>query len=196
MIAYLHGKIDLIEPTHIFIDVHGVGYEVLISLHTYSAIKESKEVKVLIHFHVREDAQVLYGFHTPEERDLFRMLISISGVGPNTGLMMLSSLSPSEIKKAILNGDAAKIQSVKGIGSKTAQRVIIELRDKLSKEGLAVENNTFGEENYNTITKEALSALTTLGIGKAVAEKNIRSVLKTHGDHITLEELIKLALKN
>jgi len=196
MFAYLKGTVGLLEPTHAFIEVQGVGYEVLISLHTYGAIKEKSTIKLFTHFYVREDAQVLYGFYSTVERDLFRQLIGISGIGPNTCLVMLSSLSPSDIKKAIVNGDAAKIQAVKGIGSKTAQRVIIELKDKIAKEGLSSEISAIEAPSNNTITKEALSALTTLGINKTVAEKNIQSVLKTHGDHITLEELIKLALKN
>jgi Holliday junction DNA helicase RuvA len=196
MIAYLEGALTLIEPTHLHVDVSGVGYEVFISLNTYSKLKDKKKAKVLVHLHVREDAQILYGFHSEGEKEIFRMLISISGIGPNTGLMMLSSLNPKEVRSAILNGDVKKIQSVKGIGAKTAQRVIIELRDKLSKEEITGGFEVIDTLSNNSISKEALSALVTLGINKTAAEKNIQSVLKTHGDHITLEELIKLALKN
>jgi Holliday junction DNA helicase RuvA len=196
MIAYLKGDITCSEPTHLHIDIGGVGYEVFISLNTYSAVKDLKKTKLLIHHHIREDAQILYGFFTEEEKELFRLLISISGIGPNTGLMMLSSLNPGEIKAAIRNADVKKIQSVKGIGSKTAQRVIIELKDKIEKHPFPGESALLPTPQNNMLISEALSALVTLGINKGVAEKNVQTVLKTHGDHITLEELIKLALKN
>ena len=194
MIAYLEGKLIVKEPTHLIIDVNGMGYEVRISLSTYSTVKNLDRGRLHTHFHVKEDAQTLYGFAEPSEKRRFLDLISISGVGPSTALMILSSLSPEELQSAILAENTGMIQSVKGVGAKTAQRIILELKDKMKKEGLldkAIENLPTPD---NTLRNEALSALTTLGINKSVADKTIRSLLKEHQD-ISLEDLIKLALK-
>jgi len=195
MINYLSGKLVVKDPTHVVIDVHGVGYEAKISLITYAAIKNLEESKIFTHLHVKEDAHTLYGFSDPSEKKRFLDLISISGVGPSTGLMILSSLSPEEIQRAILSDDVKTIQSVKGIGLKTAQRIILELKDKMKKEGLLEKASENVSIPNNTLRNEALSALTTLGISKPAAEKSIDLILKEHGQQVKLEELIKLALK-
>ncbi len=196
MITFIEGKIVEKDPTFVVIDINGVGYEMKISLTTYTMIKEKDSYKLHTYLHVREDAQILFGFAEKEEKKLFLNLISISGVGPNTGLMVLSSLSATEIKAAIVNGDAKTIQSVKGIGTKTAQRIILELRDKIAKEFDAETMQVFPSNTHNTIREEALSALVTLGFNKNVAEKSIDRVLKNSKEPVSLEELIKLTLKS
>lgn len=197
MIAFLKGKLAHKEPTHVFMDVHGVGYEVKISLQTFSAIKDATDtVTLLTQLIVREDAHTLYGFYKLEEKELFLHLISVSGIGPNTAIVMLSSLSSREIVSAIVSEDAKTIQGIKGIGAKTAQRAIIELKDKLKKELIADgENPTIFAAQNPTLRQEALAALVTLGIPKPAAEKNIDQILKRSGGDISLEELIKLALR-
>lgn len=196
MIAYIKGKMALKEPTHLIIDVNGLGYHVNISLNTFSEIKDKEEVFVHTYLHVKEDSHTLYGFHSESEKAMFLDLLSISGIGPNTALMIQSSLSASELKQAIVSEDVKTIQSVKGVGGKTAQRVILELKDKIKKEGLYEESEKNTSGGYNTIKNEALSALMTLGINKNAAEKSIDAILKNSGNTITLEELIKLSLKN
>jgi Holliday junction DNA helicase RuvA len=197
MIAFLKGKLAHKDPTHVLIDVQGVGYEVKISLQTYAALDKTEE-SVQLHtlLVVREDSQTLYGFSKIEEKELFNHLISVSGIGPNTALVMLSSLSSGEIIQAIISEDVRVIQGVKGIGAKTAQRAIIELKDKLKKEITAtgVNPTVFASANLS-LRSEALSALTTLGIPKPAAEKNVDTILRRSGGDITLEELIKLALR-
>lgn len=197
MIAFLHGRLAHKEPTHVIIDVNGVGYELKISLQTYSALANTDEnVKLNTLLIVREDSQTLYGFSQNDEKELFQQLISVSGIGPNTAIVMLSSLSSSEIIQAIVSEDAKTIQGIKGIGAKTAQRTIIELQDKLKKELIStgVNPTVFSGQNH-TLRNEALTALTTLGISKAAAEKNVDTILKRSGGDISLEELIKLALR-
>lgn len=196
MINYLKGKLAFKDPTYVIIDIGGIGYQVKISLQTYSEIKDEEQIKLLTYLQVKEDSHTLYGFSKEEERRLFLLLISISGVGANTGLMILSSLSTHEVEQAILAGDAATIQRVKGIGSKTAQRVILELKDKIGKGEAAggVIQEGFLNSN-NKIREEALQALITLGFTKAAAEKNIALVLKKTTGEISLEDLIKASLK-
>jgi Holliday junction DNA helicase RuvA len=195
MISFLRGRLVHKDPTHVLIDVGGVGYQVHISLNTFSEIKDREDVHLLTYFHVREDAQVLFGFASQAEKQMFQHLISVNGVGPSTALVVLSFLPPEELRSAILREDAPALQAVKGIGGKTAQRLILELRDKVKKEGMETTAGIPGLVG-NTVRKEALSALVTLGIPKPVAEKNIDTVLKKSGSNITLEELIKQALKN
>lgn len=195
MIAYLRGKFTEMDPTRVIIDVDGVGYEVKISLTTYSEIKGLKEGKLETHLQIKEDSHTLYGFSQFSEKKRFLDLLSISGVGPSTGLMILSSLSAEELQYAIIHDQVKVIQGVKGIGLKTAQRIILELKDKMKKEGLLDKSIELNKLPDNTLFDEALSALTTLGISKPVAEKNIRSILKTNGSDLQLEELIKQALK-
>jgi Holliday junction DNA helicase RuvA len=194
MIAYLKGKLVHKEPTFVQIEVNGVGYLVSISLHTFSEIKDREDLKLFTHLHVREDAHVLYGFSSESEKQMFLQLISVNGVGPNTALVVLSYLPPLELRAAIVREDAATLQAVKGIGGKTAQRLILELKDKLKRD--------VGEESglpglvHNTMRNEALTALVTLGISKPAAERSIDSILKRMGPSISLEELVKQALKN
>lgn len=195
MINYLEGQLNFLDPTYAIIDVGGVGYENKITLNTYSAIKGKDKVKLFTHLSIREDAHTLFGFFERSEKKRFLELISISGVGPSIGLMILSSLSPEELQKAIVSEDFKTIQGVKGVGAKTAQRIVLELKDKMKKEGLLDNEVQFPASPGNTLRNEALSALTTLGIAKPAAEKSIDSILKEHGQEIKLEFLIKLALK-
>jgi Holliday junction DNA helicase RuvA len=195
MIDFLRGKLAFKEPTFVIIDVNGVGYHVHISLTTFAEIKDKEDIKLLTYFHVREDAQVLFGFNSHAEKLMFQYLISVNGVGPSTALVVLSYLPPDELRSAIIREDAAALQAVKGIGGKTAQRIILELRDKVKKDG---GDPTPGITGFvgNTVRNEALSALVTLGIAKPAAEKSIDTVLKKAGNTISLEDLIKQALKN
>ncbi|WP_341227497.1 Holliday junction branch migration protein RuvA [uncultured Arcticibacterium sp.] len=197
MIAFLNGRLAHKDPTHVLIDVGGVGYFVKISLQTYSSLKETDElVKLHTLLIVREDSQTLFGFSKHAEKELFEHLISVSGIGPSIAIVMLSSLSSEEIVQAIVSEDVKTIQGVKGIGAKTAQRAIIELKDKLKKELVAtgVNPTVFASQNL-TLRGEALSALVTLGIPKSAAEKNIDTILRRTGGDVSLEELIKLALR-
>jgi len=192
MIGYLIGNLAWKEPTQVIIDVNGIGYEVHISLNTYSQIKNEAKCKLFTYLHVKEDAQILYGFSHTAEKSIFLKLISISGVGPNTGMMICSSLSVNEIQSAIVEEDVTTIQKVKGIGAKTAQRIILELKDKIMKEG--VEARIIGTSAHHSMKEEALSALVTLGINKNIAEKTISTIIKNNHE-ISLEELIKRALR-
>ena len=196
MIAYLSGRLVFKDPTYVIIDVGGVGYEVKISLQTYSKLKDEEQIRLLTFLQIKEDAHTLYGFKEEAEKRLFLLLISINGVGPGTGLMILSSLNTEEIEHAILSGDVATIQHVKGIGVKTAQRIILELKDKVGKGTLESGPTPLGFlKSSNKTRDEALQALITLGFPKAVAEKNIAMVLKKTTGEISLEDLIKASLK-
>jgi holliday junction DNA helicase RuvA len=196
MIAFLRGRLVHLDPTHVLIDVNGIGYHVNISLQTYTAVKEQENIQLFTHLAIREDAHVLFGFSGEDEKRLFQQLISVSGVGPSTAIVMLSYMNTQEVKNAIVREDAAALQAIKGIGGKTAQRVIIELKDKLKKESWEEVQPSISAGPHNTIKKEALSALLTLGLPKASAEKSIDTVLKKSGNTITLEDLVKQALKN
>ncbi len=189
MIAQLQGKLIEKNPTNLVIDCGGVGYDVKISLNTFSSIGSDEAIKVYTQFIVREDAQLLYGFASKEEREMFNYLISVSGIGPNTAMIMLSSLIPHEIAHAIQTEDVRTIQSIKGIGVKTAQRVIIDLKDKMAKWSISVENLPVG---HNTNKFDALTALVSLGFDKKNAEKALDKI-STGED--TVEQLIKGALK-
>jgi len=196
MISYVSGKLAFKDPTYVIIDVGGLGYQVKISLQTYSKIKDEEQVRLLTFLHIKEDAHTLYGFKEEGEKRLFLLLIGINGVGPNTGLMILSSLNTEEIEHAILSGDVATIQHVKGIGVKTAQRIILELKDKVGKSGSEASVSALGFlKSSNKVREEALQALITLGFQKTAAEKNIASVLKKTVGEISLEDLIKASLK-
>ncbi|ARS36548.1 Holliday junction branch migration protein RuvA [Pontibacter actiniarum] len=195
MIAYIDGKLTHKDPTYVIIEANGVGYQIRISLSTYSSLPAGERCKLQTYLHIKEDAHTLYGFTTAAEKDAFLHLISISGVGPNTGLMILSSLSVEEVQHAIIREDVRTIQQVKGIGAKTAQRIILELKDKMKKEAL-VSDVTIPAASHNTNRAEALSALVTLGFAKNVAEKTLDSIIKREGGNLSVEELIKFALKS
>ncbi|WP_420316676.1 Holliday junction branch migration protein RuvA [Ekhidna sp.] len=195
MITYLKGRLAFKDPTHLVIDVGGVGYEVKISLITYSQVKDKEDILIQTYLHVKEDSHTLFGFYEQSEKKRFLDLLSINGVGPSTALMILSSLDAKELQTAIVQEDVKTIQSVKGIGGKTAQRIILELKDKMKKEGLLDKSVQIQPRFDNTLRSEALSALTTLGINKSIAEKTVDKILKEYGEEIKLEELIKHALK-
>ena len=191
MYEYLSGKLADKNPTYVVLDINGIGYMVNISLNTFSRIKDLTEVKLFTHFYVREDTQILYGFADEAERELFRQLLSVSGVGASTARLILSSLTTEEIYEAITQGNATVLQSVKGIGGKTAQRIVIDLRDKLTKADISLEKVDF---SHNTLKDEALSGLLILGFNKSVASKAVDKVIKqTPVDSV--EILIKEALK-
>ena len=193
MYAYIDGKLTFKCPTYVIIDAGGVGYHINISLHTFSLLGDDERCKLFTWLHVKEDAHTLYGFADEGERRLFLHLISISGIGPNTGRMMLSSITPDEIQTAIVNGNVPLIQRIKGIGPKSAQRIILELQDKLRKEGpgalTAIPAN-------KTAKDEALSALVMLGFARNAAEKVVDQEINKNGAALTVEQLIKLALKS
>ncbi|HEY5691201.1 MAG TPA: Holliday junction branch migration protein RuvA [Cyclobacteriaceae bacterium] len=194
MIAFLKGKLVLKEPTFVIVEVNGIGYQVSISLNTFSEIANKETIQLSTYLQVREDAHILYGFSNPAEKIMFQNLISVNGVGPNTAMIMLSYLPPDELHQAIVSENVGALQAVKGIGGKTAQRIILELKDKLRKEPTG--STGIGGIRHNTTRQEALTALMTLGIGKGAAEKSIDTVLKKSGNTISLEELVKMALKN
>ncbi|HYI78957.1 MAG TPA: Holliday junction branch migration protein RuvA [Chryseolinea sp.] len=196
MIAFLKGKLVHRDPTFVIVDVQGVGYQLQISLQTFSDIKEQENVMLHTHLNIREDAHILFGFSSPAEKKLFQQLISVNGVGPSTAIIMLSYMNSNELKAAIVREDAVSLQAIKGIGGKTAQRVIIELRDKLKKESWDETQPAISLGSHNTMRNEALSALLTLGLPKAAAEKSVDTVLRKSGNTITLEDLVKQALKN
>jgi Holliday junction DNA helicase RuvA len=194
MISFIKGKKLEIDPTKIIIDVNGIGYELKISLRTYSEIKEHSVVNLFTHLQVKEDSHTLFGFYDKSERKTFLSLLSISGVGPSTAIMILSSLSSSELNSAIISSDVLTIKSVKGIGLKTAERIILELKDKISKNLNQKNSNNFLVERDNTIKNEALSALSSLGISKNVVNNHIDRVLDNN-NNISLEDLIREVLK-
>ncbi len=192
MIAQIKGRLIEKTPTYVIIDCNGVGYQINISLNTYSKIDADELCLLHTHMIVREDAQLLYGFKDKSERELFRLLISVSGVGSATAMMILSSLTASEIKGAISTGDVNTLKGVKGIGAKSAQRIIIDLRDKIGKVG---ENDINFAVSNNTIKDEALSALIMLGFAKKPAEVALNKIL-TVSDDMSVEQLIKQTLKS
>ena len=190
MISHINGKLVEKTPTYVVIDCNGVGYKLNISLQTYSAI-QTENCKLLTHLAVKEDSHTLYGFYTSEERNLFRQLISVSGVGPSTARMILSTYSAEEIVNYIITADVPALQNVKGIGGKTAQRIIIDLKDKVGK-GKETSDLLFTQDN--TIKEEALSALLALGFTKKVAYKKMEQVMKNHEGEITVEDLVRRSL--
>jgi Holliday junction DNA helicase RuvA len=193
MYAYIDGKLVFKSPAYVVIDAGGVGYHINISLHTYSLLADAERCKLFTWLHVKEDAHTLYGFADEGERRLFLHLISISGIGPNTGRMMLSSITPVEIQTAIINGNVALIQRIKGIGPKSAQRVILELQDKLRKEGSETLSTAPASKS---VRDEALAALVMLGFARNVAEKVIDQEINKNDSGISVEQLIKFALKS
>ena len=192
MITHIEGKLVEKTPTDVVIDCNGVGYFINISLHTFSQIPDKEHLRLYTYLQVREDSQSLYGFSSKTEREIFKLLISVSGIGANIARTMLSSLTPNQVKEGIAVGDVALIQSVKGIGAKTAQRVIIDLKDKVLKvygiDELSLTPNNTGKD-------EALSALDVLGFNKKQSEKVVDRILQAHPDAL-VEQIIKEALKN
>lgn len=197
MIAFLQGNFVQLSPAKLIVDVGGVGYEVNISLHTYEAISKKEKGLLYTYLHITENSQVLFGFHEQTEKDLFMHLISVSGVGASTARMMLSGMQPEEIIRAIVNGEARLLEQIKGIGKKSAERLVLELRDKLSKISLNAHQLTgvagFAKSN---VQQDAIQALISLGIQKGVAEKAVDKTIQSEGAEVSLEVLIKAALKN
>ena len=195
MIEYLKGDIAEVTPAMAVIDCNGVGYGVNISLNTYSAIQNLKTVKLYIYEGIREDAYVLYGFATKQERELFLLLITVSGIGGNTARMILSALSPSELCNVISSGNDKLLKTVKGIGLKTAQRIIVDLKDKIGTTGIeAPSGYTLQQTSHPEVHEEAVAALTMLGFPQAPSQKVVISILKEEPE-LTVEKVIKLALK-
>ena len=194
MINHIKGTVIEKNPAYVILETAGgVGYYIHISLNTFSQLKDEQQVTLLTHYVVKEDAQLLYGFHSEDERSLFRLLIGVNGIGPNTACLILSALSVQDVVNAIASQDLRTIQSVKGIGAKTAQRVVMELKDKVAKGSFGVQDKF--SSSYNNNKMEALSALVALGFAKNLAEKVLDGIVKSEGSELTVEELIKKALK-
>ena len=199
MIDYIKGEITELQPATVVLECYGIGYAMNISLNTYSAIQGKKECKLYVYEMVRQDtAQILYGFFTKQERELFLLLISVSGIGGNTARTILSALSPAELINVISTENASILKSVKGLGAKTAQRIIVDLKDKIKTDSLVVESgeaaNIPTPSDTKQIHSEAVSALTMLGFAPAPSQKVVYSILKAQPD-ATVEQVIKLALK-
>jgi Holliday junction DNA helicase RuvA len=194
MYAYLDGNLTYKSPTHVHLECNGVGYLIHISLYTFSAIEKSEKAKLYTYLHVREDALILYGFSTEQEKEMFAHLISVSGVGPNTARLILSSLTTNELSRAIINEEVSLIQTIKGIGPKSAKRLVLELKDKVGsmKSGSVVDIAAgIGE----SIIEETIAALTMLGFARVKSDKIARKIWQANPS-ISVENLIKLSLKN
>jgi Holliday junction DNA helicase RuvA len=196
MIAYLDGILSYKEATQVIIDIHGIGYLAHISLQTYSTLPGGGDrVKLFIHHLFREDSQTLYGFASADEKSLFLDLIAVSGVGPNTALGMLSAMQPGDLRLAILGENVRAVQAIKGIGAKTAQRIILELRDKMKKAGVVPDGPTYRQQAAsNPVREESLAALMALGFPKPTAEKGVDDALKANPD-LSVEDVIRQALR-
>jgi Holliday junction DNA helicase RuvA len=195
MYAYFEGIITEKNPAYVVVDCQGIGYILNISLHTFSKIPDGGKCKIFAHLSIKEDAHLLYGFADEEERTMFRELISVSGVGASTARVMLSAMSPSDIQQAILSSDVNRLKSIKGIGEKSAQRIIIDLKSKMGKESFGPSITLLGGK-HNKVKQEALTALETLGFARNMAEKAIDKTLKDEGETISIEDLVKKVLKN
>ena len=200
MIEYIRGELTELTPAQAVLEAAGIGYSLNISLNTYSAIQGKKEVKLYVHESIvtggRDDNFTFYGFYSKQERDLYRMLITVSGVGANTARMILSAISPAELCNVIANGDERMLKSVKGIGLKTAQRIIVDLKDKIVSSGIATELHVSDQPQnmvHSGIRDEAVSALTMLGFSPAPSAKVVESILK-ESDSMPVEQVVKLAL--
>jgi holliday junction DNA helicase RuvA len=192
MYEYIQGKIGELNPTSVVVDNQGMGYLVQISLNTYSALSGKENAVIFLHQVIREDAHILFGFYSKSEREVFRQLLSVSGIGANTARMILSSMSPMEIKEAILSGNVTQLNAIKGIGLKTAQRIILDLKDKIGKTDAG---HDFLLPQNNTNREEALSALVMLGFPKNIVEKVLDKILKDNPS-AKVEDLVKQALKS
>lgn len=193
MIAFLRGSFARKTPSYVHVDVNGVGYEVQISLHTYSRIQDLKEGTLHTYLIVREDAQILFGFFEEAEKEMFLYLLAVSGVGANTARVMLSYMKPEELSRAIVQGNAKLLESIKGIGKKTAERIIVELRDKLAKQP-ADSSVNISSWKGNTLPSDALNALIALGINRQAADNALQKVLEKEPE-ASVEQLIKKALQ-
>jgi Holliday junction DNA helicase RuvA len=191
MYEFISGKLTEKNPAYVVVETNGIGFLINISLNTYTQVKDMDSAKLFIHFVVREDAQILYGFAENQERELFRYLLTVSGVGASTARLILSSLTTEELYSAITTDNSSLLQSVKGIGGKTAQRIVIDLKDKLNKAEFGFEKVDI---THNTLREEALSGLLILGFNKTIASKAVDKLLKT-GSAGSVEDLIKEALK-
>lgn len=188
MIGFLSGKIIAIKPTQVLLDVSGVGYQIFISISTFEKISESSTISLFIHTHVREDAITLFGFYSEQEKEMFEMLISISGIGPKVALSILSGISVDELSDAILKGDVGRLISIPGVGKKTAERIVLELKSKVSDFDIS-----FTKSIDYSIRQQAISALITLGYNQKNSEKIVRDLL-TSNPSLSLEEIIKKSL--
>ena len=193
MITYVSGPLVHKTPSFVVVEAGGLGYHINISLYTYTKIEKAEKVKLLTHFHVKEDQQTLFGFYDDPERALFRLLIGVSGVGPTTALVVLSSMNPDEFRSAVLGEDVAAIRRVKGIGPKTAQRIILDLKDKMMKESF--DAPTMLSPQSNTQRAEALSALVNLGFARPAVQRALNRVFAAKANPSGAEEIIKLALR-
>ena len=193
MIAFLTGSFARKTPSYVHMDVHGVGYEVQISLNTYSKIQDQESGTLQTHLIVREDAHILFGFADEAEKGLFLQLIAVSGIGSNTARVMLSYMKPDELSRAIVQGNAKALESIKGIGRKTAERIVVELRDRLAKQPITTDTN-ISPWKGNTLGTDALDALVALGISRQVADAAIQKVLQ-QDPNVGVELLIKKALQ-
>ncbi|HPS98752.1 MAG: Holliday junction branch migration protein RuvA [Bacteroidales bacterium] len=191
MIDYITGTVTELNPAFAVVECNGIGYGINISLNTFSALEKDTSCRILIHEAIREDAHLLYGFATADERDLFRQLITVSGVGAGTARMMLSSVTPSDLREAIISGNVAILKGVKGIGLKTAQRIIVDLKDKIGKHAVSGEILAFSD---NTAREEALSALVMLGFARSSVLKVIDNILREN-KKLQVEEIVRKALK-
>jgi Holliday junction DNA helicase RuvA len=192
MIAFLKGEFTYKSPTVLHMDVHGVGYELQISLNTYTRVQHLERGMLQTYYQVREDGHTLYGFFENTEKEMFIQLISVSGIGASTARMMLSSMKPDEITKAIIQGNARQLESIKGIGKKSAERIILELRDKVGKH---IPESNISSLIDNTLERDALNALMALGIARTVAEPALKKVLQAEPHLDKIEDIIKKALK-
>lgn len=190
MIGYLHGKIISSKPTRILLDVNGVGYEINISINTFENIAEKEEVSLFIHTIVREDSITLFGFYAESEKEMFNLLISVNGIGPKIALSILSGIRTDDLKNAIQSGDITRILAVPGVGRKTAERLVLELRSKVD----SISGDGIKDESYS-LRNEAVAALTTLGYNSKVADKAVRDVLQMF-PAISIEDVIKRSLSN
>ncbi|HMQ48280.1 MAG TPA: Holliday junction branch migration protein RuvA [Saprospiraceae bacterium] len=193
MIAYIKGEINFKSPTYVVVETGGVGYHINISLHTYGQIEKLESVKILTHLHIKEDSHTLYGFADAVERNLFRHLISVSGIGPATAQVLLSAMNPDELRAAIIAEDLNAFKHAKGIGPKTAKRIILDLKDKMLKDSSEPAPTLLPQDN--TIREEALSGLVALGFNRIAVQKALNKIIKEQGVVANVETLIKLALK-
>lgn len=193
MIAFVRGHFAVKTPSRVVVDVNGVGYDLQISLHTYSAISNKENGQLFTYLHITENAQTLFGFAELAEKEMFLHLISVSGVGASTARMMLSGMRPDEIARAIIQGNTRQLESIKGIGKKSAERLIVELRDKLGKQSL---DTQVGLPGFQAVDSDAVNALIALGISRPMAEQSVKKTLASVTDQASLEDIIKQALKN